>query len=191
MKKIILSVALLCISNVFSQAYDGYADNKTSIGGTFQKGAVGLVFSFDRGINDYLSYGSSFGFTVSSTAPPEFTTTTNDVFNEFKPIQYERGELLAERIDLNLRLNGHFGKLMGLGEMADVFAGINVGLRAVGTQIGARYLISDSFGFFAEGSLPISKYRGVALRGESNTNSDNLLPYYEQPVFSVGIIFSN
>jgi hypothetical protein len=190
MKKIILSVALLGFSAIFSQAFDGYADNKTSIGGSFQKGATGIVFNFDRGINDYLSYGTSFGLTISSDPPKQVVTILND---EPYIKKYEDKDLFLERVDFNLRLNGHFGKLIGLGEMADVFAGGNISFRTFGAQIGARYLVSDSFGFFAEANVPITKFTGASLYNESNSDvkSENILPYYEQPVFGVGIIISN
>jgi outer membrane protein G len=188
MKKIILSIAFLSVSNLFSQAFDGYADNKTSVGGTFQKGAIGAVFTFDRGINDYLSYGSSFGFTVKSDAPPAIVTTSNGIVNSY---QIDASELLTERIDFSLRLNAHFGQLLGLNEMMDIYAGGNVALRAAGAQAGIRYLITDGFGFFAEASAPFYKYVKSNSTENGTINLVNYLPYYEQPVVGFGIIISD
>lgn len=188
MKKTFLSIALLGITAVFGQAYDGYADNKTSIGATFQSGATGIVASFDRGINDYISYGSSIGATIKSDTP--IKSSSVDYLGNVVNNEYEKSDLFLERIDFNLRLNGHFGKLIGLGEMADIYGGGNISFRNIGAQVGVRYLISDGFGFFAEARIPVIKFTAMSSASGSN-ESKNILPYYEQAVFGIGILISN
>lgn len=186
MKKILTIISLLTISFGYSQVYDGYADNKHSVGFTTQSKAMGLSYTMDRGINDYLSYGVSLGFIINHSAPKTYTVVDpNDptIVNEY---EIDPSETFLEKLDFNFRLNTHFNKILNLGEKFDAYLGPNVG-RNIGGQIGTRFLILDNFGFFAEANIPFKK-RLINLDDEEN---GNYYKFYEQPVFSIGIVFSN
>jgi hypothetical protein len=178
MRKILFLGLLISYANIaYSQAYDGTGDNKTSIGANFQKGGIGLNFAFDRGLSDYLSYGFTFGFLLKSeTATFTDGVTVSEVGNS---------EVFSEKIDVNARLNGHFGDLIGMNEMLDLYGGLNIGFRNLGAQVGVRYLISEGFGFFLEAGLPVSKYQLL------DTMETNYFDYYDQPVLNIGIVISN
>jgi len=178
MRKILfLGLLISCANIAYSQAFDGTGDNKTAIGANFQKGGIGLNFAFDRGLNDYLSYGFSFGFLLKSeTATRTFDNTVSEVDNS---------EVFLEKIDANARLNGHFGELIGMSEMMDLYGGLNIGFRNLGAQVGVRYLISEGFGFYLEAGLPVSEYELL------NTDETNYFNYYNQPVLNIGIVISN
>jgi hypothetical protein len=172
MKKLFICIAVLAISNTFGQAFDGYGDNKTSIGLTTQSGATGLVFNFDKGLDDNFSFGSTFGFTVSSN-------TSEDAE------RIEKGDALMERIDFGLRLNYHFGKQIGLSDMSDVYGGASLNARNIGVNVGYTFMVSDGFGFFAEAAVPVYKYN--LFNGTDNVSYYN---FYNQPVFGIGIVIN-
>ncbi len=187
MKKIITSIALLAITSVFSQAYDGFGDTKTSVSGNFQKGGFGLNVTWDYGYTDYISFGSSFGYIVSVSNNQTPNPAYDPIFqpNEPKTIEILPEDALVERLDFNFRMNGHLGSVIGMNEMSDVYAGANISFRNIGTQAGFRYLFSDSFGVFAEASVPVFPF-GLT----TGLNDINYYSFYEKPSFSIGIVFS-
>ncbi len=180
MKKIITLIAVLLTTTGFSQAYDGFGDTKLSTGLSFQNGGIGLSVSSDRGMSDYISMGFNFGI-VLNAKKIETTTVVN---GESYSNEIEASDSFLEKLDLNYRLNGHFGEMIGMSEMSDVYGGLNLGFRNIGSQIGFRYLISDSFGFYAEANVPVAKL------GLFGNDSVNYYKFYEQPVGQLGLVFS-
>ena len=189
MKKMIISLALLAMSNSFAQAYDGFGDKKTGIGATFQSQGKGIVLCFEKGFNDYISFGTSLGFVFQADELPtiSYVDSYGETVQVAKP---EDSELFLEKIDYNIRMNGHYGKLLGLGEMMDLYGGLNIGFRNIGSQIGYRYLITDGFGFFAEANVPVYKHNAFTKKDDFGNYKD-YYPFYNQFVFGVGIIISN
>lgn len=181
MKKLFICIATVAITNTFGQAFDGYGDNKTSVGITSQKNAIGLVGHFDRGINDFLSYGTSLGFVISSSDPQmAYIDSSGNVSYS----DYDKSDSFTEKLDFNFHLDAHLSKKLDLSEMTDVTAGVSLGFRNIGAQIGYKYLITDGFGFFAQATVPVVKH---------NTFSKNTdyFDYYNQAVFGIGIVFNN
>lgn len=184
MRKFFTLLSFCVVSTSFGQVYDGFADNKTSLGASFQSGGIGIHAAFDRGINDFLSYGVTFGIIVQNDV--EFPSIP-DGFGGFYTVEPEAGDKFMETIDFNVRLNVHLNQLLNLGDNLDFFAGPNLG-RNFGGQVGTRYMISDGFGFFAEANVPFKKNL-INISGEEE--SANYYDFYEQPVFSIGIVISN
>lgn len=181
MKKGIILVALLAVSSSFAQAFDGYGDSKTLVGVTTQTNATGLVAHFDKGINDLLSYGTTIGFVISSNDP-------KIAFVDYQGVvtyqDYDTSDSFSEKIDFNFHLDAHLGKSFGLKDMTDVTVGASLSSRNVGLQAGYKYMLSDSFGFFANASLPIVKHNTFS-------KDKDYFNYYNQAVFGIGIVFGN
>jgi hypothetical protein len=182
MKKVFICIATLAITSSFGQAFDGYGDGKLSLGLTTQSGATGLEFATDKGLSDFLSYGAVFGFAFSSDNKYSYTDPYSG-----QTVQGEitGGDSFSEKIDFHFRLDGHFGKMLGLSDMQDVAGGINVGTRNIGLHAAYKYFITDGFGFYADMSIPFVKYRFIG------TEKVDYFNYYNQPVFGIGIIFNN
>lgn len=179
MRKIFTILSALVFTTSFSQVYDGLADTKISFGPSFQSNGIGVFGAYDYGLNDLFSAGVSFGVIVQNDYP-EITDT--DSFGN--SIEYESSDKFLETIDFNVRLNMHFNQLLDLGYNFDFFAGPNLG-KNFGAQAGVRYLVGENFGFFAETNIPIAT--NIINLSDSEVN---LYKFYEQPVFSVGIIIS-
>ncbi len=179
MKNLFIGLAIFAISNTFGQAFEGYGDNKTSIGLTRQNGASGLVLNFERGLDDNFSFGSSFAFTLNSE------TANNQKFminGQEKTIG--DGEAVIEKMDFNLRLNYHLGKTFNLVDEADAYAGVSASTRNLSLLAGYTYMISDGFGFFAEASVPFYKHNVM-----NSDEKPDFYNFYNQPVVGIGIVF--
>lgn len=191
MKKIITSIALLSFSLIFSQAYDGYGDTKTSVSVGIQNGGIGLTATWDKGVTDYISYGSSFGFMVKSEEVIEIKEVSEFDFLQQQQViktvatPVETRDLLSEKIDFNFRMDCHLGKAIGMGEMSDIYFGGRLAIRNLGAQLGFRYLLNDNFGFFAESFAPFYNFSLFEEDGKKN-----YLKYYEQPAVNFGLVFS-
>lgn len=182
MRKILVVLCFYVVSTSFGQVFDGDDDTKVSFGPSFQSKGVGAFGAFDKGINDYLSYGVSFGVVLKSDYPTEIVTTDEFGFETREEIL--GSDSFTEKIDFNARLNLHFNHLLDLGYNFDFFLGPNIG-RNLGGQIGTRYLITENVGFFAEANIPISK--NIINIEDSEVN---YYKFYEQPVFNIGIVIN-
>jgi hypothetical protein len=181
MKKTIILVALLATTCTFAQAFDGYGDSKTSIGVTSQTDAIGLVGHFDKGLNDFLSYGTTLAFAISTNDPKLASIQSNGTVTYY---DVDKSETFAEKIDFNVHLDAHLAEKIGLSDSQDVTAGLNLGFRNIGLQLGYKYMITDDFGFFANVSAPVYKLNIF----EKNKDYFN---YYNQTVFGIGIVIGN
>lgn len=177
MKKIITSIAILAITFASAQAFDGYGDKKSSFSGNFQKGGIGLTATWEYGYTDYISIGTSMSYIISSDKS-KFILPDED------GIIVEPEDAFIEKIDFNARIDGHLGKVMGMGEMSDVYLGAKLSFRNVGVQTGFRYLFTDTFGLFAEASVPVYAFN------KSYDFGENIYPFYQQFAFNLGIVFS-
>ena len=182
MRRILTILSFCVLSTGFGQVFDGEDDTKISLGASFQSKGVGAFGAFDKGINDYLSYGVSFGAVLKSDYPTEIVTT--DEFGVETSEEILGSDSFTEKIDFNARLNLHFNHILDLGYNFDFFLGPNVG-RNVGGQIGTRYLITENVGLFAEANVPIIK--NVINIEDSEVN---YYKFYEQPVFNFGIVIN-
>ena len=176
MKKIITAAALLAITTVFSQAFDGQGDKKFSIAANIQNGGQGLNLISDTGISDYVSMGFNFGLIVNSPGDEDAKDSNG--------YSIEKSKLFLEKLDFNYRVNGHFGRLIGMSEISDVYGGLNIGFRNLGIQAGYRYFITEGFGFFGEAVVPVVKFDLF-----EKDNNSNYYKFYEQPSVNLGIVF--
>ena len=182
MRRILTILSFCVVSTGFGQVFDGEGDTKISLGASFQSKGVGAFGAFDRGINDYLSYGVSFGAVLKSDYPTEIVTTDEFGFETSEEIL--ESDSFTEKLDFNARLNLHFNHLLDLGYNFDFFVGPNIG-RNLGGQIGTRYLVTENVGLFAEAYIPIST--NIINFEDSEVN---YYKFYEQPVFNIGIVIN-
>ncbi|SHJ46472.1 hypothetical protein SAMN04487911_12214 [Arenibacter nanhaiticus] len=161
-KGLLVACLLLSIGFVSAQAYQGKGDSKFQIGANFQTNGTGIVTTYDFGMGENFSMGlqGSYILGVEKTIGADF----------------------GDRIDLKARFNANLGSVMNLGEMVDVYPGLDLGLRNFGGHVGMRYFFSDGFGIFSELGFPLAKYK-----------TENLTPAEElnnQVVFSIGASFN-
>jgi hypothetical protein len=138
MKNLVLIVALVSISFVNAQAFEGKGDQKFQIGANLQDQATGINLSYDYGLGENISIGisSSYSLGIDSGLDADF----------------------GERFDLKGRFNANLGSVLNIDENFDFYPGLNLSLNNFGGHVGARYFFSEGFGIFTEASFPIAKY---------------------------------
>lgn len=157
MKNILLILALVSVSLMSGQAFEGKGDQKFQVGANIQDGASGINASFDYGLGENISVGvsSSYALGISSGLNADF----------------------GDRFDLKARFNANLGNVINIDENFDVYPGLNLSLKNFGGHLGARYFFSDGFGVFTEASFPLAKY--------SNDKLD--IGYYINNQFAINI----
>lgn len=163
MKKIIILSFILISSFANAQAYKGKGDIKFQVGANLQKWGSGISVSTDFGIGENMSYGF-----VGS-----YLLNTNQDFGMPK---------FEDRVDVKARFNANLGNVLKISDKADVYPGLDLGLRNFGAHLGARYFFTNGFGVYSEAGFPIAKY---------NTNPTS--EYYNlnnQFVFTIGASFN-
>lgn len=163
MKKIIILSFILISSFANAQAYKGKGDVKFQVGANLQKWGSGISVSTDFGIGENMSYGF-----VGS-----YLLNTNQDFGMPK---------FEDRVDVKARFNANLGNVLKISDKADVYPGLDLGLRNFGAHLGARYFFTNGFGVYSEAGFPIAKY---------NTNPTS--EYYNlnnQFVFTIGASFN-
>ena len=163
MKKIIILSFILISSFANAQAYKGKGDIKFQVGANLQKWGSGISVSTDFGIGENMSYGF-----VGS-----YLLNTNQDFGMPK---------FEDRVDVKARFNANLGNVLKISDKADVYPGLDLGLRNFGAHLGARYFFTNGFGVYSEAGFPIAKY---------NTNPTS--EYYNlnnQFVITIGACFN-
>lgn len=138
MKNILLIIALVSVSLVNGQAFEGKGDQKFQVGANIQDEATGISASFDYGLGDNISVGvySSYALGIDSRLDADF----------------------GDRFDLKARFNANLGNVINVDDKFDVYPGLSLSLKNLGGHCGARYFFSDGFGVFTEASFPLAKY---------------------------------
>src|SRR5574343_2035459 len=140
MKKMILLLALLSLSQVNAQVYKGKGDIKGQVGWNIQDHGNGIQVSADFGIGENMSYGFVASYLLSVEKPggikPDF----------------------ADRADIKARFNANLGNVFGFDKQMDIYPGLHLGTRNFGAHLGFRYFFSNGFGLYAEGSAPLARY---------------------------------
>ncbi|NAW50490.1 hypothetical protein GNY06_03510 [Elizabethkingia argentiflava] len=135
MKKIFFSLFTICAIQITSaQAWDGTGDQKVQAGiNVWGNGGFGVKVSYDYGIAEAISIGSSLG-----------------VFSEGKTVDGQK----KTAISIVTRANYHLKDILDLPEHFDIYPGISLGLMGsafdFGAHIGFRYFFTPSIGAFAE-----------------------------------------
>lgn len=155
-------MALISVSFVSAQAFDGKGDQKFQIGANFQDEATGINVSFDYGLGDNISVGVSSSYALG----------IDDSF----------GADFGDRFDLKARFNANLGNVLAIDENFDVYPGLSLSLKNFGGHIGARYFFSEGFGIFTEATFPLAKY--------SNDKTDIGYYIYNQFTLNIGATFN-
>ena len=157
MKKLMTGVVLLVASytqvNAQTIAFKGKEDLKYHVGASFQKYGTGIVTSLDYGLGQSFSVGAQAGYVLGVKS---FSGIDKPGF--------------GDRFDLKARFNANLGNVIGLPDNADIYPGLNLGLKNFGGHIGGRVFFAKGFGLFAEAQFPIAKYNSDAIGYEKINN---------------------
>ena len=162
MKNLVLIIALISVSAIRAQAFQGKGDQKFQVGANIQDEATGINLSFDYGLAENLSIGvsSSYLLGIDDRLDADF----------------------GERFDLKVRFNANLGSVLNIDENFDIYPGLNLSLKSFGSHLGARYFFSEGFGVFTEATFPIAKY--------SNDKSDISYYLHNQFTLNIGAVFN-
>ena len=151
MKKLLVMIALLSVSLINAQAFEGKGDNKFQVGANFQNSATGINLSYDYGVGENISIGisSTYSLNIDNMLDADF----------------------GDRYDLRVRFNANLGNVVNIDENFDVYPGLSLGLKNFGGHLGLRYFFSDGFGIYSEMNVPLAKYKsGVLTKAEEIHN---------------------
>jgi hypothetical protein len=162
MKKILIPLLLVIFSFTSAQGYKGKGDVKFQVGANIQKWGSGISVSTDFGIGENMSYG----FVAS------YLLNTNQDFGTPK---------FEDRFDVKARFNANLGNVFKIKDNADIYPGLDLGLRNFGGHLGGRYFFTKGFGVYSEIGFPIAKYNTSPILYENLNN---------QFVFTVGASFN-
>lgn len=162
MKKLLIILLLGFSCLVDAQAYKGKGDIKFQVGANIQKWGSGISVSTDFGIGENMSYG----FVAS------YLLNTNQDLGAPK---------FEDRFDVKARFNANLGSVFKLKNNADIYPGLDIGLRNFGAHLGGRYFFTNGFGVYSEIGFPIAKYNTTPM-GYDNLNN--------QFVYTVGASFN-
>jgi hypothetical protein len=162
MKKILIVMIFAVSGFVNAQAYKGKGDVKFQIGANFQNGGNGITASTDFGLGENMS----FGFLAS------YLLNTTDIYGIPK---------FDDRVDVKARFNANLGNVFKISDKADIYPGLDLGLRNFGAHLGARYFFTNGFGIYSEAGFPIAKYK---------TNPSGYDYLNNQFVFTIGASFN-
>jgi hypothetical protein len=162
MKNLFLIIALVCVSFVNAQAFEGKGDQKFQIGANLQDEATGINVSYDYGLGENISVGisSSYSLSIDSRLDADF----------------------GDRFDLKGRFNANLGSVLNIDENFDFYPGLSLSLKNFGGHVGARYFFSPGFGIFTEAAFPLAKY--------SNDKTDNGYYIHNQFTLNIGATFN-
>lgn len=138
MKKLLVIAILLSVSFVNAQVFSGQGDKKVQVGANFQEYARGLNASFDYGIGENMSVGLSSTYILG---------IKDGVKTDFE-----------YKFDVKARFNANLGSVLNISDKLDVYPGLHLGLKNLGTHLGARYFFTDGFGVYTEMNVPLAKY---------------------------------
>ncbi len=162
MKNLFLIIALVFVSFVSAQAFEGKGDQKFQIGANIQDEATGINVSYDYGLGENISIGisSSYALGIDSNLNADF----------------------GDRFDLKGRFNANLGSVLNIDENFDFYPGLSLSLKNFGGHAGARYFFSEGFGIYTEASFPLAKY----------SNDANDIGYYihNQFALNIGAVFN-
>ncbi|APX99123.1 hypothetical protein CLV86_1067 [Lacinutrix venerupis] len=163
MKKVFFVLAILSVSLINAQAFEGKGDEKFQIGGNFQDLASGLNVSYDYGIGENISIG------VSSTYA--LNVKNNNILNAD----------FGDRFDIKARFNANLGNVINIDDNFDVYPGLSLSTKNFGGHLGMRYFFTNGFGLYSEFNTPLAKYK------ENNFGADYI---HNQFTASVGAVFN-
>lgn len=174
MKKILVTLFILCASIANAQAYKGKGDVKAQVGAILQSGANGISVSADFGLGENFSIGLVGSYLLAV----ENDFITYDIYTNTYDTNNAK---FQDRVDIKARFNANIGNVIGLPKNMDLYPGLSLGLRNFGGHTGFRYFFTQGFGVFGEAGFPIAKY-------DSNLNGFD--HYNNQFTFTVGASFN-
>ncbi len=140
MKKLLLSLfALLLMSaTANAQAFDGEGDWKLLGGYLNVDGKSGFELGSDYGFNDYFSMGGKFRFIAQKRKDDVANDDIDETASGFR------------RYDLDLHVLGHLSEVLDLPSQVDLYVGPAVGIRNFQVLGGARFMLGETVGLYAE-----------------------------------------
>ena len=161
-KILILAILFTGIAN--GQVFTGKGDAKFQIGAHFQNKGNGIIATFDKGINQNMSFGVTSSYILG----------IEEVLGE-KPN-------FDDRFDIRARFSANIADIFNIEDKFYIYPGLNVGIKNFGAHLGGRYYFTDAFGVYSEVQFPIAYY---------DNNPDNFFEKYNNQFnFSIGASFN-
>ncbi|BAO75776.1 DUF6646 family protein [Winogradskyella sp. PG-2] len=160
MKNLFLIIALISVSFVGAQAFEGKGDQKFQIGANFQDEATGINITYDYGLGENISVGISSSYALG----------IDDVLADVADF--------GDRFDLKARFNANLGSVLNIDENFDFYPGLSLSTKNFGGHLGARYFFSEGFGIYTEAAFPFAKY------------DDQVDLFYNQFTINIGASFN-
>lgn len=164
MKKTWILIVLFSVSLINAQAFKGKGDIKFDVAANIQEHGSGIRLSTDYGLGENLSIGATASYLLS--------VSKDELGN--KPD-------FSDRADVKIRFNANLGNVFNMDEKADIYPGLDLGLRNFGAHLGFRYFFTEGFGVVSEIGFPIAKYKPEATGFERLNN---------QFTFNIGASFN-
>jgi len=152
MKKVLFVLAILSVSLINAQVFEGKGDQKLQIGANIQDLASGINVSYDYGIGENISIGISSTYALG--------VKDNDVLDAD----------FVDRFDIKARFNANLGNVINIDENFDVYPGLSLSTKNFGGHLGFRYLFTEGFGVYSEFNTPLAKYKEIQVGPENIHN---------------------
>lgn len=180
MKKITtLTIALLSLQfSSYSQAYDGYNDNKIFLGYTNVGGNSGIEYQIDFGVNDLYSWGLQATYLIDTKV-------------DNAGVGYEKGFKFLDSADAGIFIRFHFLEALKLPKNVDLYLGGDLTTKSLGAHTGFKYNISNIIGFYAMYKQSFAPVLKGDITLSQDTNGDPIPSFFaKKAALSAGVTFN-
>ncbi|WP_055447457.1 DUF6646 family protein [Lacinutrix mariniflava] len=152
MKKVLFVLAILSVSLINAQVFEGKGDQKFQIGANLQDYASGLNISYDYGLGENISVGVSTTYALN-------VKNNNVIDADF-----------GDRFDIKARFNANLGNVINIDDNFDFYPGLSLSTKNFGGHLGFRYLFTNGFGVYTEFNTTLAKYDENPIGAENIHN---------------------
>ena len=152
MKKVLFVLAILSVSLMNAQVFEGKGDQKFQIGANLQDYASGLNISYDYGLGENISVGVSTTYALN--------VKNNNIINAD----------FGDRFDIKARFNANLGNVINIDDNFDFYPGLSLSTKNFGGHLGFRYLFTNGFGVYTEFNTTLAKYDENPIGAENIHN---------------------
>ena len=152
MKKVLFVLAILSVSLINAQVFEGKGDQKFQIGANLQDYASGLNISYDYGLGENISVGVSTTYALN-------VKNNNIIDADF-----------GDRFDIKARFNANLGNVINIDDNFDFYPGLSLSTKNFGGHLGFRYLFTNGFGVYTEFNTTLAKYDENPIGAENIHN---------------------
>lgn len=169
-------------------AYDGI-NNHLFIGYTNVGKTSGIEFQYEGSINEFISMGGRISYL--------FNPKPDKSLYEFEPTDFEKAHNFINSFNSGIFVRLHIGTFFNsLDERIDPFAGVDLSLKSISGNIGVKYQLTNTIGFYTEYSYSFSNsvYGLDFFKDTDDTESNDFLKdinyFGKRNAFSIGMSLS-